>query len=76
MTEGRVEQPIAVRITHWANLPLLAIMAGSGLQILAAFPEMGAKGAPASWYPLQGWTPPEWMSFGDWLAGARLALAR
>ncbi len=46
-------------------------MAASGLQILAAFPEMGPKGAPAGWYPFQGWTPPAWMRAGDWLAGAR-----
>src|SRR2546421_11225709 len=71
MPSHRAEQPLAVRITHWANVPLLAIMAASGLQILAAFPEMGPKGAPAGWYPLQGWTPPAWMRAGDWLAGAR-----
>ena len=71
MESPRAEQPLAVRITHWANVPLLAIMAASGLQILAAFPEMGPKGAPAGWYPLQGWTPPAWMRAGDWLAGAR-----
>ncbi|HET7786857.1 MAG TPA: cytochrome b/b6 domain-containing protein [Myxococcales bacterium] len=71
MRSPRAEQPLAVRITHWANVLLLAVMAASGLQILAAFPEMGAKGAPAGWYPLQGWTPPEWMRAGDWLAGAR-----
>src|SRR5437764_343387 len=71
MASPRAEQPLAVRITHWANVPLLAIMAASGLQILAAFPEMGPKGAPAGWYPLQGWTPPAWMRAGDWLAGAR-----
>src|SRR5437660_893802 len=70
MPSPRAEQPLAVRITHWANVPLLAIMAASGLQILAAFPEMGPKGAPAGWYPLQGWTPPAWMRAGDWLAGA------
>ncbi|HZR09712.1 MAG TPA: cytochrome b/b6 domain-containing protein [Myxococcales bacterium] len=71
MTAARAEQPLVLRITHWANVPLLAVMAASGLQILAAFPEMGAKGAPAGWYPLQGWTPPAWARAGDWLAGAR-----
>jgi thiosulfate reductase cytochrome b subunit len=71
MKSPRAEQPLAVRITHWANVPLLALMAASGLQILAAFPEMGPKGAPAGWYPLQGWIPPAWMRAGDWLAGAR-----
>jgi thiosulfate reductase cytochrome b subunit len=71
MKSPRAEQPLAVRITHWANVPLLAVMAASGLQILAAFPQMGPKGAPFGWYPLQGWTPPGWMRAGDWLAGAR-----
>jgi Ni/Fe-hydrogenase b-type cytochrome subunit len=71
MKSPRAEQPLAVRITHWANVALLAVMAASGLQILAAFPQMGPKGAPARWYPLQDWTPPAWMRAGDWLAGAR-----
>ena len=71
MDKPRAEQPLVVRITHWANVPLLAVMAASGLQILAAFPEMGPKGDPAGWYPLQGWTPPAWTRAGDWLAGAR-----
>ena len=71
MKSPRAEQPLAVRITHWANVPLLAVMAASGLQILAAFPEMGSKGAPARWYPLQDWTPPSWIRAGHWLAGAR-----
>ena len=71
MKSPRAEQPLAVRITHWANVPLLAVMAASGLQILAAFPQMGPKGAPPGWYPLQDWTPPSWMRGGDWLAGAR-----
>lgn len=71
MEPPRPEQPLVVRITHWANVPLLALMAMSGLQILVAFPEMGPKGAPARWYPLQGWIPPSWARAGDWLAGAR-----
>src|SRR5438045_1107466 len=71
MPAGRLDQPLTVRLTHWANVVLLAIMAASGLQILAAFPAMGPQGAPARWYPLQGWTPPAWMRAGDWLAGAR-----
>jgi Ni/Fe-hydrogenase b-type cytochrome subunit len=68
---SRPEQPLAVRFTHWVNVLLLAVMAASGLQILAAFPAMGPQGAPAGWYPLPGWTPPAWMRAGDWLAGAR-----
>ncbi len=71
MQRLRPEQPFVLRLTHWANVALLAVMAASGLQILAAFPEMGPKGHPARWYPLQGWTPLAWMRAGDWLAGAR-----
>jgi thiosulfate reductase cytochrome b subunit len=71
MKAPRAEQPLAVRMTHWANVPLLTVMAASGFQILAAFPEMGPKGAPARWYPLQDWIPPSWMRAGGWLAGAR-----
>jgi thiosulfate reductase cytochrome b subunit len=60
-----------VRITHWVNLPCLVIMAGSGLQILAAFPSLGERGAPYRWYPFQGHEPPAWLRLGHWLAGAR-----
>jgi len=46
-------------------------MAGSGLQIFAAYPYLGPRGAHYWWYPFQGVTPPSWMRFGGWLAGAR-----
>ncbi len=46
-------------------------MAGSGLQILAAYPALGPRGALYSWYPFQNDAPPSWMRFGGWLAGAR-----
>jgi thiosulfate reductase cytochrome b subunit len=64
-------QPWMIRITHWVNVPVLVIMAGSGLQILAAFPALGPRGEPYRWYPLQNATPPEWLRLGGWLAGAR-----
>jgi thiosulfate reductase cytochrome b subunit len=67
----RVLQPLWIRITHWLNVPLLVIMAGSGLQILVAYPFMGPRGATFDWYPLQGFRPPEWLRLGTWLAGAR-----
>jgi len=69
--EGRQLQPLAIRITHWIAAPLLILMAGSGLQIYAAYPALGPRGAQYSWFPLQGKTPPEWLRFGGWLAGAR-----
>lgn len=46
-------------------------MAGSGLQILAAYPSFGPRGALYKWYPFQGDSPPSWLRFGGWLAGAR-----
>lgn len=69
--ERRRPQPWPIRVTHWLNVPALVIMAGSGLEILAAYPSFGARGATYRWYPLQGWTPPEWLRLGDWLAGGR-----
>jgi thiosulfate reductase cytochrome b subunit len=46
-------------------------MAASGLQILAAYPFLGAQGEPFGWYPLQGHPPPRLLTLGHWLAGAR-----
>lgn len=68
---GHRQQPLAIRLAHWINVPLLAIMAGSGLQILIAYPYFGPRGALYRWYPLQGFAPPAWMRVGGWLAGAR-----
>lgn len=67
----RPVQPWLIRGTHWVNLVLLVIMAGSGLRILAAYPFLGARGAEYGWYPLQGVNPPESLVIGGWLAGAR-----
>jgi thiosulfate reductase cytochrome b subunit len=68
---ARPVQPVVVRLTHWANLVLFALMAGSGLRILAAYPYLGAQGAEYAWYPLQGARPPAALTVGGWLAGAR-----
>ncbi len=68
---GRRAQPAAIRLAHWINIPLLVIMAGSGLQILSAYPALGPRGALYSWYPFQNDAPPSWLRFGGWLAGAR-----
>jgi thiosulfate reductase cytochrome b subunit len=68
---GRRRQPLAIRLTHWLNIPLLVIMAGTGLQILMAYPNLGPRGALYRWYPFQGTAPPSWLRLGGWLAGAR-----
>jgi thiosulfate reductase cytochrome b subunit len=67
----RPAQPAIIRATHWANLVLLVIMAGSGLRILVAYPFLGERGAEYAWYPLQGVQPPAALTIGGWLAGAR-----
>ena len=64
-------QPLLIRITHWVNVPVLAVMAMSGLQILRAYPYFGPQGERWGWVPLQGWMSPDWMRAGQWLAGAR-----
>ena len=70
-SHGRRPQPLPIRVAHWINIPLLVIMAGSGLQILTAYPSLGPRGALYRWYPFQGTPPPSWLRFGEWLAGAR-----
>ncbi len=50
---------------------LFAVMAGSGLRILAAYPVLGPRGQEYGWYPLQGATAPGFLTVGGWLAGAR-----
>jgi thiosulfate reductase cytochrome b subunit len=67
----RRPQPWPVRFAHWANVVLLIIMGGSGLQILVAFPSLGPRGKLYGWYPFQGAEPPAWLRMGGWLAGSR-----
>jgi thiosulfate reductase cytochrome b subunit len=67
----RPKQPWIIRVTHWVNAVLLAIMAGSGLRILVAYPRLGPVGEAYGWYPLQGMSPPAPLTLGGWLAGAR-----
>ncbi|HYK65100.1 MAG TPA: cytochrome b/b6 domain-containing protein, partial [Patescibacteria group bacterium] len=68
---GRRAQPAPIRLAHWINIPLLVVMAGTGLQIFAAYPSLGPRGALYSWYPFQNVAPPSWIRLGGWLAGAR-----
>lgn len=69
--KGKRSQPFLIRLAHWLNVPLLLILAGSGLQIFSAYPALGPRGALYSWYPWQGVQAPKWMRFGGWLAGGR-----
>jgi thiosulfate reductase cytochrome b subunit len=64
-------QPLLIRLTHWVNIPVLLLLAMSGLQIWSAYPHFGPQGATYDWIPLQGWKAPEWLRVGRWLAGAR-----
>ena len=68
---ARRAQPWLIRVTHWANVVLFTILAGSGLRILVAYPFLGPRGAAYAWYPLQGVAPPSVFTMGGWLAGAR-----
>src|SRR5215469_6779634 len=69
--QSRKPQPLTIRLSHWMNLPIIVLMAGSGLQIYAAYPALGPRGAQYGWYPLQMVPAPRWLTFGGWLAGAR-----
>jgi thiosulfate reductase cytochrome b subunit len=68
---GRRIQPLTIRLNHWLNVLFIVLMAGSGLQIFAAYPSLGPRGAQYVWYPWQGVDPPGWLTIGGWLAGAR-----
>jgi thiosulfate reductase cytochrome b subunit len=68
---GRRIQPLTIRLNHWLNVLFIVLMAGSGLEIFAAYPSLGPQGAKYGWYPWQGVAPPKWLTIGGWLAGAR-----
>jgi thiosulfate reductase cytochrome b subunit len=67
----RLTQPWLIRLSHWVNVIVLPVMAGSGLQILVAFPAFGPRGALYDWYPWNGSVPPSSLRVGSWLAGGR-----
>src|SRR5690242_7028828 len=66
---GRQQQPLLIRFCHWFNVVFLMVMAGSGLQILTAYPALGPRGEQYSWYPFQNVAPPSWLRIGGWLEG-------
>ncbi|MCY7337425.1 MAG: cytochrome b/b6 domain-containing protein [Chamaesiphon sp.] len=55
-------QPNFVKILHCLIIISLFIMIGSGLQIYNATPVFGGK---------SGWSFPQWVTLGGWLAGGR-----
>ena len=57
--------PVVVRLTHWLNAIVLVVMAGSGLEIFAAFPSFGGKIPQHDLIEL-----PEALRLGGWLGGA------
>lgn len=58
------EHPALVRIAHWLNAVAVIVMAGSGLQILSAFPAFGPKIPEHDLV-----TIPQALALGGWLAG-------
>jgi hypothetical protein len=68
---GRQQQPLLIRICHWFNAVFITVMAGSGLQILTAYPALGSRGEQYWWYPFQNVAPPSWLKIGGWLEGGR-----
>lgn len=58
------EHPALIRLAHWLNAVSVLVMAGSGLQILRAFPAFGPKLPPHDQL-----TVPQALALGGWLAG-------
>jgi len=58
------EHPALVRVTHWLTSIALVVMAGSGLQILRAFPAFGPKIPEHDIVSI-----PRALGLGGWLAG-------
>src|SRR5207237_6867171 len=59
------EHPWPIRLTHWLNAAVLVVMAGSGLQILTAFPAFGPKIPQHDLVDVPGA-----VRIGGWLGGA------
>jgi thiosulfate reductase cytochrome b subunit len=56
------QHPLPVRVFHSLNIAAILLMASSGLQIYNATPVFGGK---------SGWTVPQLLTLGGWLAGGR-----
>lgn len=65
MPPHRLEHPAVVRLCHWAFALASAVLIGSGLEVLAAFPAFGDK-VPQS----DRFIPPSLLRIGGWLGGA------
>jgi len=50
----RKPQPWPIRVTHWINVPVLTLMAMSGLEIFLAYHFFGPHGAQYDWLPFNG----------------------
>jgi len=70
MPKPRRPQPLLIRLTHWLNIPVLLLMAMSGLQIFVAYPHFGPMAAQYD-LPFDGWAPPAWALSGHGLAAGR-----
>ena len=59
--------PLVVRLTHWLALPLVVVMALTGLEILHAYPHFGSPGETYLW----AFDAPGFLRLGDGVAAAR-----
>jgi Ni/Fe-hydrogenase b-type cytochrome subunit len=71
MTTTERRHHVVVRVTHWVNALALTIMVSSGLRIFNASPAFARKGETFCCYPFEGQKIPKWLTFGEWLGGAR-----
>jgi Ni/Fe-hydrogenase b-type cytochrome subunit len=60
-----------VRLTHWVNVVVIIVMAGSGMRIFNAHPAFARPGETFPLNPWEGHPIPDWLTFGAWLGGAR-----
>jgi Ni/Fe-hydrogenase b-type cytochrome subunit len=64
MAGERLEHPAIVRLCHWFGAIAVVVLAGSGLEIFAAFPSFGDKIPERDFF-----LPPAALRLGGWLAG-------